>query len=810
MNKNNIFYGSICFIFLIVISLFLVNPCPAFEKTLRVGIYQNSPKVFVDKDGKPKGIFVDIVDEIARVENWKIDYVYGTWAENLERLENNEIEMLVDVSFSSERAKRFILNRTPVLESWLDIYSKRTTRIKSIRELNMKKIAVLEESVQEEYLHEEIKKAFKIDFTLLLYPDYSSSVKAVKSGAADVMVATRFFSFSTVRDENIVPLNVIFRVENLYFAFSKNISPEVVEAFDRNIAKMKNSPDSAYYQSLKHWLNMEPRPLIPVYIKWTLAIITGLLTLIGLCAFFLRRQVKAKTLALIETHRLLKETQSIAALGGWEYNVQNKSIKWTDEVYRIYGVDFNYNPDDIDLDISFYAPQSRPVIKKAFQLAVEKGKPYDLELELIRADGECIWVRTTSQPVMENGKVVRVTGNIMNITDAKRAEAEKQKLQNQLAIAQKMELVGQLAGGVAHDFNNILGVILGYAELARMKIKPSDTLYADIEEIKKAAERSSALTHQLLAFARKQNMAPKVLDLNETVEGMLKMLRRLIGEDISLDWLPKAGLWSVKIDPAQVDQILANLCVNARYAIADVGKITIETENVAFDKTYCADNVEFIPGKYVMLAVSDDGCGMDKDILKKIFEPFFTTKEVGQGTGLGLSTVYGIVKQNNGFINVYSETGKGTTFKIYLPRNVDESVKVEEEIATEIPRGYGETVLIVEDDPAILKLVEKILDELGYTVLTADSPDKAIRLVKESKCSIHLLITDVIMPKINGRELETQIKAICPGIKCLFMSGYTANIIANRGVLDEGVQFIQKPFSIKDLAAKVRTMLDKN
>jgi CheY-like chemotaxis protein len=374
--------------------------------------------------------------------------------------------------------------------------------------------------------------------------------------------------------------------------------------------------------------------------------------------------------------------------------------------------------------------------------------------------------------------------------------------------AQKMEAVGRLAGGVAHDFNNMLGVIIGHTELAMERLDPSHELFADLQEILKAAECSTDLTRQLLAFARKQTISPRVLDLNETIEGMLKILCRLIGEDIDLSWLPGAGVWPVKMDPSQIDQILANLCVNARDAITGVGKVTIETHTITFDEVYCADHPGFVPGEYVLLAVSDDGCGIDKETLDKLFEPFFTTKSIGKGTGLGLSTVYGIVNQNNGFINVYSEPGLGTTFKIYLPRHTAKADQMPKE-RQDAPTARGhETILLVEDESVMLKMGRLILERLGYQVLAASTPGEAVRVAKEHAGEIHLLITDVVMPEMNGRDLAKTLIALYPGLKHLFMSGYTGNIIVHHGVLDEGKNFIQKPFSIQALAAKVREVLN--
>ncbi|MFZ3044567.1 MAG: ATP-binding protein, partial [Desulfatirhabdiaceae bacterium] len=399
---------------------------------------------------------------------------------------------------------------------------------------------------------------------------------------------------------------------------------------------------------------------------------------------------------------------------------------------------------------------------------------------------------------------------IQDITDRKTAEKEKLELEAQLRQAQKMEAIGRLAGGVAHDFNNMLSIILGNSEIIMDDMSQTSPFLSNLQEIHKAAERSTNLTRQLLAFARRQTIEPKILNLNQVVADMLKMLQRLIGEDITLAWLPASELWTVKIDPSQVDQILANLCVNARDAIRGVGKVTIETGNIIVNSDYCRDHAGFIPGSFVMIAVSDNGSGMDQETLANLFEPFYTTKDIGQGSGLGLATVYGIVKQNNGFINVYTEPGDGSTFKIYLPVHAQPVViQQKEDLQKTTPKG-NETILVVEDETAILKMTRMMLERLGYTVLTALTPNEAIRIVEESGLNaIHLLMTDVVMPEMNGQDLSKRILGLSPNMKCLFMSGYTANVIAHHGVLDEGVQFINKPFSRQDLSIKVREALDQ-
>ena len=400
---------------------------------------------------------------------------------------------------------------------------------------------------------------------------------------------------------------------------------------------------------------------------------------------------------------------------------------------------------------------------------------------------------------------------ITQIIILKRAQANRERLEKQLGMAQRMESVGRLAGGVAHDFNNMLGVILGYTELALDQAQEDHSLRHALLGIRQAAERSADLTRQLLAFARRQAIAPRILDCNKVLDGILTMLRRLIGEDIELIWLPGENLGRIKMDPSQIDQILTNLCVNSRDAInGPTGKVTIETGNTVIDEAYCQDNPGAIAGKYILIAVSDNGTGMTTDTLSRLFEPFFTTKEIGKGTGLGLATVYGIVKQNGGFISVHSQLDQGTTFRIFLPRHeiADETPSMAIPAA---PAGDAyETILLVEDEPMILAMTESMLRRQGYEVLATTSTDQAIVMASESRSRISLLITDVVMPGMNGKVLATRLEPICPNLKHLFMSGYTADVIADHGVLDEGVNFIQKPFTKKDLITKIREVLDQD
>jgi len=419
-----------------------------------------------------------------------------------------------------------------------------------------------------------------------------------------------------------------------------------------------------------------------------------------------------------------------------------------------------------------------------------------------RKDGTLYEEDATISPVLD------AAGKIINYVAAKRDVTHQARLEAQLQQAQKMESIGRLAGGVAHDFNNLLMGIMGYTELCRDTIEPDHPIREYLDEIISGAQRSAEITRQLLAFARKQTIAPKILDLNDAVESMFKLLRRMIGEDINLTWRPGTNLRTVKLDPSQVDQILANLCVNARDAIAGVGEVTLETGNAIVDAAFCARHPDAIPGVYVFLSVSDDGCGMDRETLANIFEPFFTTKPTGEGTGLGLATVYGIVKQNNGFIYAYSEPGKGSTFRIYLPQAAAAAAATTVTSNTEAPRGRGETILLAEDEKSLRVTCGLFLKALGYNVLVAETPAEALKLVDQHPGDLHLLLTDVVMPGMDGRQLAQRVGERKPGVKVVFMSGYTADVIAQRGVLDEGVQFLSKPFTRDDLARKVREVLE--
>lgn len=451
-------------------------------------------------------------------------------------------------------------------------------------------------------------------------------------------------------------------------------------------------------------------------------------------------------------------------------------------------------------------------LRQAQQVVTEalKGdRSYEREYRIKAKDGKIIWIQERSQIIGDSqGDFAYISGVFFDITHAKETEEALRQSQEQLLQAQKMEAVGRLAGGVAHDFNNLLTGIIGYAELLLLRSDPHDPQRREVEEIRKAGERAASLTRQLLAFSRKQILQPKKLNLNTVVRDMEKLLQRLIGEDIYLVANLEAGLGSVEADPAQIEQVVINLAVNARDAMPNGGKLTIETANVELDGAYGYRDVNFQPGAYVMLAVSDNGEGMDEETMAHIFEPFFTTKSSNRGTGLGLSTVYGIVKQSGGYIWVYSEPKWGTTFKVYLPLATSPLEVEKSRPETSDHRQGWETILLVEDEAVVRELTCAALQQDGYQVLTAASPKEALTICAVVEGNIHLLLTDVVMPGMSGRELAERLTSRYPEMKVLYISGYAENAISHHGVLDPGIAFLAKPFTPNALANRVRKVLD--
>ncbi len=486
----------------------------------------------------------------------------------------------------------------------------------------------------------------------------------------------------------------------------------------------------------------------------------------------------------------------------WEMDVPTFQITFvSQQAERLLGYPVENWLTEKDFWTKHIYSNDRERVEHAFQKALAEGSDYDLDYRALAADGKVIWVRDVVRVVRDDsGRIRRLRGVLVDITDHKQLEEEFRQ-------AQKMEAVGRLAGGVAHDFNNMLTIVDGYSQLGLDRLDSNDPLHGYFEEIHNASRRATALTRRLLTFSRRQVLQPQRVDLNALIAELQGMLRRLIGEDIELKTNLQPGVGTVRVDPAQIEQVIMNLAVNARDAMPRGGKLIIETAQTELDDSYAQNHVAVKAGSYVMLAVNDTGVGMDAETQTHIFEPFFTTKEKGKGTGLGLATVYGIVKQSGGNVWVYSERGRGTTFKIYFPRTTEVPEAIQPVVHAVMPLGGTETILVVEDENEVRALVRKSLASVGYSVLEADRPDIALRTSKEYRGKIHLLLTDVVMPQMNGRELAERLTALRPEMKVLYMSGYTDAAIHYYDVLGPSHAFLQKPFTPNVLGRRVREVL---
>jgi two-component system cell cycle sensor histidine kinase/response regulator CckA len=505
-------------------------------------------------------------------------------------------------------------------------------------------------------------------------------------------------------------------------------------------------------------------------------------------------EVRKNEARLARAHRM-------ASLGHWELDPVTLELEWSDEVYRMYGLrkeDFRLTRE------SFYErlpPEDRDLCRAAMARTLREGKPYNIDHRVVLPDGGYRVVREHAEATVTETGAARVIGTVQDITEYRR-------LEEQLLGAQKLESVGRLAGGIAHDFNNLLTVIIGYSDLVLGQLERSHPAWAGIAEVKKAGHRASDLTRQLLAFSRRHTIELRVISLNAIITEAGKMLRRLMGEDVAISTILEPGLWPVKGDTGLLQQVLMNLVVNARDAMPDGGELTIETKNVDVTADEAERYLGMTPGPHVLLAVSDTGCGMDEAVRARIFEPFFTTKPKGAGTGLGLATCYGIVTQSGGWIGAHSEPGKGSTFRIYLPRTTEDMPAGEVTAAAGKAAGGSETILVVEDQPEVRRFACTVLRGQGYTVLEASGGEEALRILTEAAGPIHLMVTDLVMPGMTGRQLADRVRALYPSLRTLFMSGYSDEVASRHGVLEPGTAYLQKPFSPKALAEKVRKILD--
>lgn len=773
---------------------------------VRVGAYDFVPLVAISGPSGVRGLYVDLLEHVASREGWDLEYVPGTWDECLRRLEAGEIDLLPVIGYSEERAKRLAYNSEYPVVDWGVVYARRPSGIETIFDLRGKRIAALRGSI---YTHgfRTLLDQFGLEAAIVEKDDYRAVFRAIQDGEVDAGINAQIYGALLGDEYGSEPTPVVFSPVKLGYAVLKGRGREhLLRALDTRFAALKREPGSAWYELRERWLGAGRRAqTLPRWIFPALAL-TAAATLLGFAfAFTLRRQVAARTLELTRANLRLKESEGryrgFSELTSdllTEFRVvpgREPVLVWSAGRLE------DHSSDGLPLeDVPGADEMAREAKARRLQLA-GSGEGHVHEYRLSRKGGEERWFNESGRAERdEAGRVSRILLATRDVTHRKRLEA-------QLLLAQKMEAIGRLAGGMAHDLNNLLTPILANGNLLRVEFAPGDERHELAEEIERAALRAKDLVRQLLAFGRKQALQTRPVDLNAVVSGFESLVRRTLREDITVEMVLAPSLPAAMADVLQIEQVIMNLVVNGQDAMPGGGRLVIETREVVLDEGYARAHRDVSPGKYVMLAVSDTGHGMDLETMDRIFDPFFTTKEKGKGTGLGLATVYGIVRQHGGHIWVYSEPGKGATFKIYFPAaGGPAAAPPAVRVHPGAPRG-SETVMVVEDNEMVRAMAVRGLTRLGYRVLSSGGGRECLEVLGGHAGPLDLLLTDVVMPEMNGRALFEKVTARFPSVAVLYMSGYTDNVVLHHGVVEEGIRFIQKPFTEDALGAKVREVL---
>ncbi|MEW6710835.1 MAG: transporter substrate-binding domain-containing protein [Candidatus Riflebacteria bacterium] len=762
--------------------------------------YNFPPFEYIDENGNPAGFNYDLLKAVASETGLQVEFKPSLWPDTLDDLETGKIDMIQGMFFSPERATRFVFS-APVVVSHCVAVTRKDAGFpppQTFEELKNRRIVVEELDIMHDFVIKHGLASFTT--TAKSQPD---ALFLLSAGQYDCALVSRMTASHVIEKNGIT--NLVMARDPLFspnYCFSSRHEQKGLMA--KLNEGLKIVARSGEFQRIQQrWFGIEATDGISIWqiLRYAGFIVLPLLLAVLIFFFWsysLKQQVHRKTEDLRKS-----EEQFRALIEGAPYaifvQVRGTFAYLNQAAISLFGIE---NADEYlgnpVLDV-FHEESHVIVSQRIQQLNSEKIKADLMQNRIYRRDGSLVPVEVCAAPASFRGE----NGALVFLRDI----SQQLKLEDQLRQSSKMEAVGNLAGGVAHDYNNMLSVIIGYAELILAKTPEDDPDIGYLKEIYAAGKRSADITAQLLAFARKQKISPSVLNINLKIEQTLQMLGRLIGERISLVWKPGENLRTVLIDPVQLDQILANLCVNARDAISGPGEIIIKTENRT--KTLEEAGQPARSGLFVYLSVTDNGCGMTELIKSKIFDPFFTTKELGRGTGLGLATVYGIVKQNQGHIEVHSTPHAGTRFDIFFPAAEAESGNRSGNDAVEMPRGNSEVILLVEDEIAILKLTRKIVEGLNYRVIACESPARALEVANDPGQTIDLLLTDVVMPEMNGRELYEKICEQRPGMPVLYVSGYSADVIGVQGYLESRDNFLEKPFSIKQLAAKLVEVLKK-
>ena len=783
----------------------------------RVGVYQNEPYVIIDSSGKVEGICVEVIEEIAAREGWLLEYDKGTWHECLEKIVNGKLDMLLAVAYLKEREETICFSREMLLITWAQIFAKKEAGIKSTLDLKGKIIAVEEDDIYNEGIRSKTT-GFGLECEFIECPDYHEVFQKVKAGEADAGVVDRVFGKMYGKKSELVGTSVVLSPIEVRVAYRKGSLKEPRHTIDKYLGEMINDPESVLNRSIDKYIAFGERKKARYFFIRNVAYAIIGLSLVIISLVVVRKLHKSEAELSEKSSELEKENES--------RRQAEQLLGLTEERYRRL---FEFSPNGIVilgqdgtiLDANKAAAELAGMEWRAsLSLNVEEIKPIEKYIPLLRDKFREIRIEKQLEPF--EIEIIPVGGTKARILSVQASSidheedtmiqviitdiTQKKMLEDQMMQIQKMDAIGTLTGGIAHDFNNLLTGILGYSNMLKINHIDDEEVSSAAEIIEKAAERASRLTTQLIGFAREGKHLVQTVDMHRVINDAMIVLERTIERNVRITGKPLADLPFVSGDPNQLEQVILNLFLNARDAMPAGGKILIKTENVDLDEAYCSGIVGMAPGKYLMIAVEDTGSGIPKDLQSRVFEPFFTTKEKGEGTGMGLAMVYGIVSNHGGNICVYSEEGMGATFKILLP--VDESAHEDARTTeTVIPFIGTGTIMVVDDEEIVLSVAREMLEKLGYVVKPFRDCLKAIRYFKQNQDDIDLVIIDMIMPGIDGAEVFSKLKKINPEVKAILSSGFILDERAQK-LLKEGMKgFLQKPFIVTQLSRIVAKAL---
>lgn len=789
-------------------ALTAVDATPAFieqqkgnTKTVRVGVSHNPPFALHGKGKMPTGFVIDIIRAVASDNAWNLAYIERPWPELLKLLDTGKIDLLGGIAYTPERARKYQFTEQTVANNWAVVYRNPNIQINGIADINGKRVAIIPGSVHETAL-KKLAQSFELSYQLIPAKNYEETLELVDNGLADVGIVARSFHIFYGSNYNSIATNVRFNPIEIRFATPKKSSPEIVLALDEFLSSQKNKPNSQYNQFLQKWFTNTPKTSFPKWIYWIIIGITFTIICTWIVLIWLHNKVETETAALQKSQARFRDFAETTSDWFWEMDADLRMSFMSQRLEVLAGQDMSKYIGTRRMDNAAENTNNDKWRKHYDDL--NNHRPFrNFCYDINTASGEVMPIQINGIPAFnDDGIFIGYRGTGTDISERKLLEAQLQQ-------AQRMEAVGQLTGGIAHDFNNLLGIMLGNAEILKNKSTENDVLLPRIDAILNAIDRAASLTSRLLSFSRKQTLAPETINIAKLINDTDEMLTRTLGETIDHKVISASDLWPVTIDPHQFENALINLALNARDAMPDGGTLTISSKNITVDHSD-ADHIQDISqGDYVMIVVHDTGTGMSNDIAEKAFEPFFTTKDVGKGSGLGLSMVYGFVKQSGGHIAINNKNFTGTTIELYLPRSINEiAAPISTKPMPESSRG-SERILVVEDDDLVREIPVNILRDHGYEIVEARNGIEAFKLLQTEQ-PFALLFTDIILPgNINGADIAAMAKTKYPHIKIVFTTGYSQDVLMTDGTIEQGTTIIKKPYSRNDLLKIIRTSLDQ-